>query len=59
MTQGCVTAGPHYNPHNKKHGFIGEDRPVGDLGNLKARENVIFLLFIIIIVLFMRNIYFY
>ena len=53
MTQGCVTAGPHYNPHNKKHGGFGEERHVGDLGNLKARENVIFFLFIIIIVLFM------
>ena len=37
LTEGCVTAGGHYNPHNKKHGGpFTDERHVGDLGNLMA-----------------------
>mmetsp|Transcript_14865 Transcript_14865/g.10413 ORF Transcript_14865/g.10413 Transcript_14865/m.10413 type:complete len:110 (-) Transcript_14865:307-636(-) len=37
LTQGCKTAGPHYNPHNCNHGGpLSEVRHVGDLGNIEA-----------------------
>lgn len=37
LTQGCATAGAHYNPHNLKHGGpFSDERHVGDLGNLIA-----------------------
>ena len=43
MTEGCKTAGAHYNPFKKTHGGYDDERHVGDLGNLKADEKVIIL----------------
>ncbi|KAI8053489.1 Cu/Zn-superoxide dismutase [Syncephalis plumigaleata] len=36
-TNGCTSAGSHYNPHSKSHGApTDENRHAGDLGNIEA-----------------------
>ncbi|KAI8643119.1 copper/zinc superoxide dismutase [Parasitella parasitica] len=38
-TNGCISAGPHYNPAGKTHGAPdAEIRHAGDLGNIVANE---------------------
>lgn len=39
LTDGCVSAGAHYNPFNKTHGSLtSTNRHVGDLSNIQANH---------------------
>ena len=41
LTDGCKSAGPHYNPHNSNHGGDTVFGHAGDLGNVKSINGII------------------